>query len=836
MKFKYFLFLEIFISIIDCSVLLKLIETPTVPESKKLEVKFTRNGGPMSISTEYPLNEVVTNFPAYSVNSVMIKDSRKQAKQAVNSSPFIESDPPVLYPPSEPIVIEKEYIVKNIETVITPKEPEVSEPQLPQLPQYAELNQSLAEIIKSMQGHIDQFSSVKDSENAQVYSNLKTLETDLEKALDESKMQTPIQMESRTVKSIMSYLEHLEYMHNVKQGKTMKDKPELPEWYYKPEEPADILSDDFLQSDQTKLRIVELKGQIDVISEQLESYRQSGKQLDKINDLQDKKYDLNNRIERLELGMPETDEELQDLESLEAKETQLRDAGAEDSIIAQVEHMEGEVIMENDLVQEQTAGAQISRLKNRLLQIQSDLSVVSNNVSAQTEVQHLQAEESDIIRQEAEIISETDVNRLNELNAELNRINQKEALLRTQPNTTEQIDEFEHTKEAIITKEEQIKHQMKEPTPQAVEEILHDFADSPKFQAVFHAHPVTVSDERYNPIYHEESKVHSKIDIDGQIHVVDNKKQIDHPNSQSDYEDIKDAIEAQEMALPLETHQPASEEYTVNDQNRHPMLDLLKEPLDLKFSQIDNYKKFDHLIQQLNTLSAIYEISFSSMPSTSQLPDYATVDLQANIKLLQKLRTANEVFSKYKSNIDDEVEYLAEELTDLNLSFEGMLGFYDLRDEYDETRTNESNSNIEYLDKHIKLNSEANVYKTDINELARDSNTLNSLHKLLSIQLDSIVMKKTDTGIDEVKKVDGVIGTIKKINIVRKEIDNIIKEMKAIAAKVIVERKKVESMIDDLSLVSKGVRAAIESGVGDSGVNIYVTGFVTLLITVVAAY
>ena len=810
MIFKYLSLLEIFSLMCYSLPLLQSSRKSGLPESKKFEVDFSRNGGPVEIKTENPLDEVKTDYPAYNVNSLQIKDTRKKNESLAHLGEADKKNLPVLYPPAEPIVIEKAYKVRKPQKTGKKNKSKAKQKNHPgsknshakqsDLTYIAYVGDeheseipgdSLVSSMSSAENKIQGYHQKTNETHDEILQNLKLLEEDLVAALRQSQMETSIQMNPRTIKMIMAYLEHIDYIHNLKNGKPAGDKPVLPNWYTEapPQEEMHESGADMLQLGDPKGKRDHLTKELAKVNEQLKRYYESGGHEEEIEELLERKDELEDKIEKLEVALDEEEEvkESSNLVKLEDEEEQLRTNKADDKEIAKVMREEDEVVFKKDSVKEHKAGAKVRRLRNRMLQVQSDLDTLAMHSGSKKDINQLEEEKKAILAQERDIINEVDEERLNDLEAELAYINNKEESLQNQPNTLNQINELEHSKAAIIGKEDTIRHQMEEPTEVAVEEVFKSFTTTPKVQSTVNSLSYDSSDEDKG-LTHEDRDYQAKIDVDGRFHVYPSE---DNGTIRS-YQNGGNSLEVEDR-----------DQY--DSQEQTPMQSLLNEPLDLKFTFIDGYAKLDHLMQQFNVIGAIYTVSLSSIPDEKEITGHTKNGLHDNIKLLQKLRMANEAFSKYKPKIDDELYFLIEELNDLNLSLDGMLSFYDLHDQYDQSRTPNSTQNNEYLAQHMKLSAQAQVYKSQIDQLTKDANTLNSLHKLIFTQLDAVAMKNADTGVDEVKKVDMAIGTIKKINIVRKEIDSIVKEMKNQVRDISTERKNIAGLVEELNLLSRDV-------------------------------
>lgn len=831
MGFKYLILLEIFLNFYSCAPLLRSSYKPGRPESQKLEVKFTRNGGPINIETDKHLDGIFSSHPAFAVNHTTLKDSSNKKKQLANSSPMFEPDPPVLHPPAEPIVIEKSYTVREI------IEPEV----IPQINDYVAfvppfqknegVTDPILDVVKSIQGTVYKPQGNGSPDQAEVYQNLKLLEQDLHEALEQSNNQAPIEMSPRTVKMIMSYLEHVDYMHKVQQGQPVDEKPELPDWYYEPppvENTVEMTDLNSFLSDDIKARLEEIHKEIDDINQTLENYRKSGGSPDKIEELIGEKNERLEKIDRLELGMSEEKQEklTQELDQLEQQEEQMRADNSDDSSLSQIEKQEEEIMIERDENKEEIAAIQLRGLKNRLLQVQTELSVVSGHDVANSQIDELEALKQNILEQEAEIVDKIDSERLEILENELKSINEKIELIENEENTSHQLHQLEHTKQAIIIQEDNIRNQLQEPTQDATKEILMDFENTSKMNAVLHAVPFSPYENSVQVNYHGVNVHQTKIDLDGSSHSTKN-----NPNNYN-----------QQLDSQLRAAQPKQQQSLLRTSGytavppKVTAAELLKDPLDLKFCNIDNYAKLDHVKGQLDILLAMYTVSFSTVPNDSELQNSQTPDLHANMKLLQEIRTAGQVFDKYAEEIDSELYFLGEELSDLNLSLEGMLSFYDLKDEYNATIPPETSKNADYYQHRMKLEIQVQTYKAQINQTIRDTNTLATLNKFLKSQFELLELKKADSGIDEVKKVDIVPVATKKINVVRNEIKTILNEMKNNLINVENDRKTVNKLIEDLNVMSKSASMVNLTDSSKGLKRSYLTGAFAVLVAVIVGF
>lgn len=828
MVFKYLIFLEILSHLYVSAPLLRPSYQPHIPESKKLEVKFTRDGDPMIIKSDRPLDEVFTSHPAYEVNSTMIKDSRKKKQELSNYNPMIEPDPPVLHLPAEPIVIERPYIVReHQDEPEVEAEPEIKDDYVAFVSPFQKrdgITDPILNVFKSIQGNLYGQNRYDDPDLEEVSQNLKILETDLEKALEEKNSEASSTMDSKTVRMIESYLKHVDYIHKRQQGKIMNEKPDLPDWYYyvPPEvDPRDATDPNLFLDEDIQKRLEELHKEIDIIDQTMDNYRRAGGYEQVLSDLSREKFEKFESIDRLEMGFYEEEnvKETENLVELEQKEEELRNSGSDDGTLANIEQNEGVLIMEKDQTAENIAAVRLRGLRSRYLQIQEDLSMASSQDLSTSQLQRLKDEKQSIINQETALIDKVDVERLQELENELKIITEKESMLLNQQGTFNQMNELEHTKEAIVLREEEIKKQIKEPTPDAVNEIIRNYDNSVNGQNSNNSSVEYFVNEKSSTEV-PYSSIHSKIDVDGHVKVVNFENQVAYQPSTQQLLDQYNSLRG-----------GSSDESDPNKEILQKVVQgVLSDPLELRLSKIDSYNHLADAKKQLNVLSNVYHICFANLPNTSESFDSSSQDMHENIKILQQLRTSDETFTKHSHEIETELYFLTQELGELNLDLDGMLSFYDLKDEYNSTVSVYTTNNLEYQQHKMKLDSIVQLYKNGVDQLKKDTNTLQTLNKLLELQFDLIALKKSDSGIDEVKKVDIASTVLRKINVIRNELANVIDEMKGIVDQIDKDRDTVKKLLADLSVLSKNASVNSSEKSSHSGVKIIMTWIFALVL------
>ena len=147
------------------------------------------------------------------------------------------------------------------------------------------------------------FQGRNDKRKDEAKKNLDLLETDLETALHNSKMVNQIAINPSTVEVIVSYLEHLQYLHDMEHGKKVGDVPELPD-KFRPLEPITEDPDDALIEEQRIAdKINNYRKAISFLNKQIESMEGTQVYSHKITEFIGKKKRFKKNIEGMDYGV-----------------------------------------------------------------------------------------------------------------------------------------------------------------------------------------------------------------------------------------------------------------------------------------------------------------------------------------------------------------------------------------------------------------------------------------------------------------------------------------------------------------------------------------------------
>ena len=200
MKIIKYIYIFIIIRFTHNSIVLNQKKNHIVPESNKLQIQFNRIGEPITIQSD--------NF---------VESAKSDLGQVDLKSPYQDKrvglNPKSYYYP--------------IQDVETPEELQKEKDHL-QKKKIGHLTNKITE--EMLQHDINYPTNLPEKNTMRAYNQMDELEEDLHSALDTTNGKEPILMDPKVLKTLVSYLEHLDYVHSKEFGQNLnKMPPKLPD-------------------------------------------------------------------------------------------------------------------------------------------------------------------------------------------------------------------------------------------------------------------------------------------------------------------------------------------------------------------------------------------------------------------------------------------------------------------------------------------------------------------------------------------------------------------------------------------------------------------------------
>ena len=750
-KFLIFVFLLMYEG--NTSMVLKQHNGVSIPESNKLQIHFSQNEGPVHIRTENEILKVKAGKGEFIINGDPPSEGPFNPKQELKKKLIHEPEPDDLHNPSHTHVVYPDDVTfrsnPHYSYYVGKEDP--SKPDTPDYVAYpfdsTKPKNPLETVIDTIENMIYGFQGRNDKRKDEAKKNLDLLETDLETALHNSKMVNQIAINPSTVEVIVSYLEHLQYLHDMEHGKKVVDVPELPD-KFRPLEPITEDPDDALIEEQRIAdKINNYRKAISFLNKQIESMEGTQVYSHKITEFIGKKKRFKKNIELLQMGLEEKEEiiegELEDL--LQKEELSLKkDKSTKDQELADKKHEEIEIIIEEDETSSHIIDLETQALNDEIIKI--DQQVLP---SSEEDLEEVENEKAELEHKELELIEEGDQKRIEKLDSEIESILEQESILSGQENTVNQLKELEIGKAELIARKEEIKHALDQPD----DEILQSLKD----EIEGHEH-----------------------EIGDSIHYQGHKK--------------TDSSEIYEF--------PESESNELSNED-HSHEDPLDEPLDIKFASIEDYTQLDYLKQQLNLLSSVYDHIFHQLPlSEEELPSDPT-NVRKGLTIYDRLKEVNRIFDQRNKAIEDELIFLKDKLTAIGDRENDMLAFYMLLETVKKIRKRKKHVRIlETLKGFTNIDNELIEFNDLLNGFIKDTNTMITLHELVGAELGCIADSEVEDGFDDNKKVECALPSARKLMALRKEIDVTIEEMKFRVVSLAEKRADLTGDVDTIGEVT----------------------------------
>ena len=362
MKIHLFIFLAI-IAITKQSIILKEKKNRIIPESNKLQINFGPSEAPVEISTNHRISSIksTSNILIDPLSKNTHYESPRQKDNLYGNSNAIFSTKimNVNYESSNPSINEFHHINK------TNHIPNINE-------------EENIHINKKHHPKIEKDCTVEDCTTHkklnQAYLQLGDLKNELETALHEDDTHEPVLMSGNTLKTVVSYLKHLDYINKQEHGNIIGKVPEMPVYKdYEPDYEIDhekvkekfenekLLKNEYKTKIQERRKHLEkaveeldkdlenLKGQKNQDTEKLDLETEKQKLLEEIETIDNETFDIEKRIEvEAEIErvkkIEEQEIENQKIKDAEALEKEKKKLEGEEEVINEEIEQEGNII------------------------------------------------------------------------------------------------------------------------------------------------------------------------------------------------------------------------------------------------------------------------------------------------------------------------------------------------------------------------------------------------------------------------------------------------------------------------------------------------------------
>ena len=273
MKIFYQIFCMLFLfSFINSSIVLKEKEKHIVPESNKLQIQFSRTGEPMKIST----NNQIDNIKSHNINNIHI-DAPNVPDEHLKQHHTNTYDNHNMDNHINVHDIEPEHEKHNIENEFYEDYDFDNNSEMENI---FGIFHDLTENLET--GHLAEYGE-KDKKDIVAYNQLEELEDELNNVLNE-KDGHGVKVDPKVLKTMISYLEHLDYIHqNEVTGGDLTNPPKLPDHFRAKPRPITINDtniDDIpelngLPEDVGDDKVDDLEKNIDELEKQLENIKKN---------------------------------------------------------------------------------------------------------------------------------------------------------------------------------------------------------------------------------------------------------------------------------------------------------------------------------------------------------------------------------------------------------------------------------------------------------------------------------------------------------------------------------------------------------------------------------
>lgn len=244
-----------------------------------------------------------------------------------------------------------------------------------------------------------------------------------------------------------------------------------------------------------------------------------------------------------------------------------------------------------------------------------------------------------------------------------------------------------------------------------------------------------------------------------------------------------------------------------------------------------NYKTIPNLLVVIQNISGAYNTLFTDLPEKSdELPKDTLTQLKEGLLLYAKLRNFIVAVTVNREELKKDMEYVKNNLDSINLSFDEVLGFYDLKDKYDDLKMKADKTNADFLLKDSELMNETESFSEHIRNMAKNIDTIINLDDFIFQETDYLRKNMDDDDtLDAIKKVDATILLLPKLIDVKIEIDQIISEMETGFENVTSKRTLLEATLNDVEKINNGTYEVQENNPSGE-VKLGILGLFTLIL------
>jgi hypothetical protein len=219
-----------------------------------------------------------------------------------------------------------------------------------------------------------------------------------------------------------------------------------------------------------------------------------------------------------------------------------------------------------------------------------------------------------------------------------------------------------------------------------------------------------------------------------------------------------------------------------------------------------SYKNIPNLLVVIQNISAAYNTLFNDLPNKSEeLPKDSLTQLREGLQLYAKLRNFIVAVTVNKNDLKNDIIHVKDNLESIKLSKDEVLGFYDLKDKYDNARMKVKVSDINFIEKESLIRDYTAQFSENIHFLVKDINTLLNLDDVIYQETDYLRQNMDDDEtLDAIKKVDATLLLLPKMIDLKVEVDLTISELQTQLNNLTSKRSNLTTVVDDIEKISNG--------------------------------
>ena len=239
MKIEIYLILLI-LSLTKASIVLQTRNKKIIPESNKLQIQITRNSDPILIETENEIKQIHSHTSKMEVVAPEIDEVPESDIYNNHHRIYTDNENPVEETPHENSIRGHDLINEDIGTLhslVNSDHSEVTEDTMNSI-----TNEENISMLESIKNELTR-PLTKDEKHLNIaYSQIEELETNLTDLLEKNKTEETLQMDPKTLKTLVSYMEHLDYIKHHEENSLEKTglPPSLPDHFRSKEEPVTL--------------------------------------------------------------------------------------------------------------------------------------------------------------------------------------------------------------------------------------------------------------------------------------------------------------------------------------------------------------------------------------------------------------------------------------------------------------------------------------------------------------------------------------------------------------------------------------------------------------------